>query len=184
MLLVSKLTARTETATERANKIAELLCACAHTNAGEMCPPFAEQWNEYAPDGGSKQQLKEWILSSSSTADSALNAAMAVLCSGAALLRLNTAHIRRSQQAVALGGGYSSGHSIDAPALAEETVDQAVRYGYALLQNNFLSTAAQLLLSAGRESKLGAGTASGRGAKSRVKENLTERAVSEMVSSC
>jgi hypothetical protein len=183
MLLVGKLTARTETATERANKIAELLCACAHTNAGEMCPPFAEQWNEYAPDGGSKQQLKEWILSSSSTADSALNGALAVLCSGAALLRLNTAHIRRSQQAVALGVGYNSGHSADAPALAEETVGQAVRYGYALLQNNFLSTA-QLLLSAGRESKPGSVTASGRGAKSRVKENLTELAVSEMVSSC
>jgi hypothetical protein len=184
MLLVSKLTARSEAATDRANKIAELLCACAHTNAGEMCPPYAEQWNEYAPDGGSKQQLKEWILSSSSTADSALNAATAVLCSGAALLRLNTAHIRRSQQAVALGVEYNSGHSADAPALAEETVDQAVRYGYALLQNNFLSTAAQLLLSAERESKPGSATASGRGAKSRVKENLTERAVSEMVSSC
>lgn len=184
---VSKLTARTEAATERANKIAELLCSCVHSCINTECPPLTEQWGDYAPDGGSKQQLKEWIHSSAAAADSALNAARSVLCSGAALLRLNTASIRRSQQHGTLSNSLGTGAG--GTTLAEETVDHTVRYGYALLQGNFLSSAAQALLGAAREGKAGinsgvSGTGSGRGgARSKVKENLTERAVAEMVRS-
>lgn len=186
---MSKLTARSEAATDRANKIATLLCGSAHRGVQEECPPFAEQWNEYTPDGGSKQQLGEWIQWSTSSVDSPLSAALAVCCSGAALLRLSTGHIRQSQQQLQHTTTAAAAHrlhgGLDAPALSEETVDQVVRYAYAFLQANFLSSAAQqLLLNAGAGGgKEGRGASSSKGGiKGKGKENLVDRAVAEVVS--
>lgn len=153
-------------------QVSSLLSASIHSFSEEASPMFADMWVEVAGNSsGTKRQLYDWVESAAQSPDSALNRTRAVSFALAGLLRLRSAQLQLLDSSSRL----LSADSVGDIELSEETAEQALRYIYAVLNMNFLSTAAATAAERTPSSSKAKG---GKG-----QENLLTRAVGEMVSS-